>query len=153
MRLSPHILITSRQITQFQFIICKPPFRAGQVSCIYAKICIVYLNIYLRFTMGTALSSSRVKTLVDLINEREYLAITLLIQSHSSAAINPGSTLAGTRRPHIYLCKTTSPWHINKRGEPLEERKKLVILDPKATGSSLAQKIGAAMPFCTHLHL
>jgi len=45
----------TRQITRFQFIIPNPPFRAGQVSCIYAKICIVYLNIYMRFTMGTAL--------------------------------------------------------------------------------------------------
>lgn len=115
----------TRQITQFQFIIPNPPFRAGQVSCIYAKICIVYLNIYMRFTMGTALSSSCVKTLADLINEREYLAITHLIQSHSSAAINPGSTGMGTRRPYIYVCKTTSPVAHKKTRWAFRRKKKV----------------------------
>lgn len=46
--------------------------------------------------------------------------------------------------------KQQAPWHTKTQGEPLEERK---MLDSKATGSSLAKKIGAAMPFCTHLHL
>lgn len=49
--------------------------------------------------------------------------------------------------------KQQAPWHIKHRAEPSEGRKKLVILDSKATGSSLAKKIGAAISFCTHLRL
>lgn len=90
----------TRGIAQLLFIIPIPPFRAGQVSCIYAKYGIVYLNIYMRCTMGAALSSVLcARTLVDLINELEYRTITHLIQSHSSAAINPAPTVTVMPRP------------------------------------------------------
>ncbi len=124
------------------------------MSCIYAKYGIVYLNIYIRSTMGAALSSVlRVKTLVDLINERETVP---LLTWFSPTALLPLIQLLQSRRLRglIYTyAKQQAPWHRKNQLSLQKEEKKLVISDSKATRSSQAKKIGSAMAFCTHLQV